>query len=369
MRKENRFTGLNIVLFGSPILSLIKSEYIFSLFQEKKIANNYFVKQKPYEAGVLVMKKYYYLLKPFIPRFLQLYLRRVHIQKKISEYKDVWPILKGSEKKPDNWTGWPYGKKFAFILTHDVEFKNGYDKVSKLIDLEKKYGFVSSFNFVPERDYTVTKDLLERLKNDGFEVGVHGLYHDGKLFESRKLFDQRKEKINKYLKSWDVKGFRAPAMHHNLEYIGELDIEYDLSTFDTDPFEPQPDGVGTIFPFWVNSDIHKNGGYIEIPYTLPQDFTPLILLKQTDINIWRSKLDWIVENGGMALINVHPDYINFNNNRTAEEFPVKLFEELLTYVKEKYSNQYWNVLPVEVAKYWMDNVLNKKSSFNLIHQS
>jgi len=46
-------------------------------------------------------------------------------------------------------------------------------------------------------------------------------------------------------------GFRAPAMHDNLEWISELNLEYDLSTFDTDPFEPQSDGVGTIFPFKV----------------------------------------------------------------------------------------------------------------------
>jgi len=25
-------------------------------------------------------------------------------------------------------------------------------------------------------------------------------------------------------------------MHHNLEWIGELNVKYDLSTFDTDPF-------------------------------------------------------------------------------------------------------------------------------------
>jgi len=36
-----------------------------------------------------------------------------------------------------------------------------------------------------------------------------------------------------------VSGFSLPSMHHNLEWIGELDIEYDASTFDTDPFEPQ----------------------------------------------------------------------------------------------------------------------------------
>jgi hypothetical protein len=286
-----------------------------------------------------------------IPRRLQLFLRRKFILKNLPAYKNVWPILNGSERKPENWKGWPDNKKFAFVLTHDVEHKRGNDRVLKLMEIEKQYEFVSSFNFVPERDYIVSDSILNKIKEAGFECGVHGLYHDGKLFASEKIFSQRKEKINEYLKKWNATGFRAPAMHHNLDYIGTLNIDYDLSTFDTDPFEPQPDGVGTIFPFWVKNAKNKNDGYIEMPYTMPQDFTLLILLKQENIDIWKSKLDWIAANGGMALLNVHPDYINFNNEKTLEEFPVKYFEELLAYVKSKYSGQYWNALPRDVASY------------------
>ena len=40
-------------------------------------------------------------------------------------------------------------------------------------------------------------------------------------------------------------------MLHNLVWLRDLDILYDASTFDTDPFEPQPEGMETIFPFWV----------------------------------------------------------------------------------------------------------------------
>ncbi len=306
------------------------------------------------------MKKLFYFLKPLIPRKLQLFLRRKLIIKKLPIYKDVWPILKGSEKKPDNWIGWPDGKKFAVILTHDVEHKNGYEKVLKLMKLENDLGFVSTFFFVPERDYKVEKNLLEKLRTNGFDYGVHGLNHDGKLFSYEAEFLKRAKKINYYLKDWGAVGFRAPAMHHNLDWIGELDIEYDLSTFDTDPFEPQPDGVGTIFPFWVKNARNKNGGYVELPYTLPQDFTPLILLKHSDINIWKSKLDWIAKNGGMALVNVHPDYINFQNESSLEEFPIRFYEELLNYVKSKYSEQYWNALPIEVSDYWNSEVLKIK---------
>ena len=44
-------------------------------------------------------------------------------------------------------------------------------------------------------------------------------------------------------------------MHHNLDWISELEIDYDMSTFDTDPFEPMPQGAGTIFPFIAVRDV------------------------------------------------------------------------------------------------------------------
>lgn len=34
----------------------------------------------------------YYLLKMFIPRPVQIYLRRMLIQHKINQHKDIWPI-------------------------------------------------------------------------------------------------------------------------------------------------------------------------------------------------------------------------------------------------------------------------------------
>ena len=96
-------------------------------------------------------------------------------------------------------------------------------------------------------------------------------------------------------------GFRSPSMYHNLELLHHLNIEYDASTFDTDPFEPQPDGMATIFPFWVSSQDPQKG-YVELPYTLPQDFLLFVLLQEKNIDIWKKKLDWIVDHGGMACL-------------------------------------------------------------------
>ena len=149
----------------------------------------------------------------------------------------------------------------------------------------------------------------------------------------------------------DSVGFRAPSMHHNLEWHKYLHIKYDSSTFDTDPFEPQSDDVETIFPFWVNGNSSQKG-YVELPYTLPQDFILFVLLKKRNINIWKQKLDWIASKGGMALINTHPDYMNFDGGNLArEEYPAHYYKEFLQYIKTKHKSQYWHALPKEAASF------------------
>ena len=192
----------------------------------------------------------FYLVKPLIPRRLQIALRRIMILRKRSVCGDVWPIDETACALPQGWPGWPDGKKFALVLTHDVETEKGCGKCHTVAKMERDLGFRASFNFVPEA-YKIRESLRQNLIRDGFEVGVHGLRHDGNLYASRNKFVRRAGKINTYLKEWQSVGFRTPCMYHKLDWIGELDIEYDSSTFDTDPFEPQPDGMGTIFPFWV----------------------------------------------------------------------------------------------------------------------
>jgi len=142
-------------------------------------------------------------------------------------------------------------------------------------------------------------------------------------------------------------------MYHDLEMLHDLNIEYDASTFDTDPFEPQPDGMGTIFPFLVPGSKGQNS-YVELPYTLPQDFLIFILMKERNIDIWKKKLDWIAENGGMALLIAHPNYMSFNENTCFEEYPVRYYTEFLEYVKSRYKGEYWHALPREVSRFWTD---------------
>ncbi len=217
--------------------------------------------------------------------------------------------------------------------------------------LEKRLGFLSAFNFIPEGPYRVDAALRDELKGDGFEIGVHDLRHDGSLYRSKAAFSAAAAAINGYFKEWGAVGFRAGFMFHNLDWLRSLDIEYDASTFDTDPFEPQPDGVGTIFPFWI--DGHEPGtGYVELPYTLPQDSTLFLIFRDRSNHVWKQKLDWIAANGGMVLLNVPPDYMAFDcPAQGLSEFDSALYEEFLIYLKTKYAGNYWQGLPREVARY------------------
>jgi predicted glycosyltransferase len=291
----------------------------------------------------------YYRLKPYIPWRIRIALRRWRAQRLRAVLNGSWPILERAGKPPAGWQGWPEGKRFAVVLTHDVEGAKGVERCLDLSRLDARLGFRSSFNFVPEGAYRVSAELRGNLVKTGFEVGVHDLEHDGLLYSSKSIFEAKVQRINRYVKEWNAQGFRSGFMHHNLDWFHGLDILYDASTFDTDPFEPQPDGVETIFPFWVPGPGGR--GYAELPYTLIQDFNLFVVLRERTVDIWKRKLDWIAARGGMALLIVHPDYISFKNGTLArDEFPASHYEAFLNYVKSRYAGQYWSALPREVAE-------------------
>lgn len=293
---------------------------------------------------------FYYQVRPLIPRRAQIYLRRKLFRWRLRRHQDTWPIREASGAPPPGWKGWPDGKRFALVLTHDVETSKGVERAERLMRINQETGFRASFNFVPER-YAVPQALREKLVSNGFEVGVHDLKHDGKLYRTRAHFEHSAAAINGYLKNWSAVGFRSGAMHHNLEWLLDLDIRYDASTFEYDPFEPQPDGQGTIFPFVVESRDRKRA-YVELPYTLPQDFALFVMLEEQTIDIWKRKLDWVVARGGMALLISHPDYMDFGSApRGREEYPVSLYKELLDHIRTRYPGQYWNPLPREIAEF------------------
>jgi hypothetical protein len=143
-------------------------------------------------------------------------------------------------------------------------------------------------------------------------------------------------------------------MHHNLDWLHDLKITHSISTFDTDPFEPQSDGSGTIFPYWVHNGT-KPGVYLELPYTLPQDHLLFVILQGKNIDIWKKKIDWVAKHGGMALLNTHSDYMGFDLGVSGtEEYPVDYYTEFLEYIKNQYKEQYLHILPKEMVEFWQE---------------
>jgi glycosyltransferase involved in cell wall biosynthesis/peptidoglycan/xylan/chitin deacetylase (PgdA/CDA1 family) len=314
----------------------------------------------------MLRNKLYYGLKPFIPQSFRKAIRRKVARRLRDRIGSIWPIALGSEHPPDDWPGWPKNKKFALILTHDVESAVGLRKCRKLMQFEMELGFRSSFNFVPEGDYRLPRELREELVQNGFEIGIHDLKHDGRLYQSRQGFSEEARRINHYLAEWGAVGFRSAFMFHELDWLHELNIRYDSSTFDTDPFEPQPEGHHTIFPLWIPRSNRSSAtgqslpsafnssrsGYVELPYTLPQDSTLFIFLQEKTPAIWLRKLDWIAEHGGMALVLTHPDYMAMNGSTPKSgEYPIDLYRQLLEYIQYKYAGAYWLGLPREIAAY------------------
>jgi hypothetical protein len=116
-----------------------------------------------------------------------------------------------------------------------------------------------------------------------------------------------------------------------------LGFEYDSSSPDTDPYEPQAGGCCSLFPFF-NADL------VELPITLPQDHTLFVILG-LDERTWTEKAQAIRERGGMALLITHPDYM-LSDDRLAA------YERFLSFVQADGSA--WHALPRDVARWWRD---------------
>jgi len=230
---------------------------------------------------------------------------------------------------------WPDGMKSCIVLTHDVEGPVGMRRMEQMADLEERYNFRSSWN-LPLAQYDIDWKLVERLRNRGFEFGAHGLSHDGRFFRSESDFSELAPLLQERARTHDMKGFRAPSTLRRAEWITKLSFDFDCSFSDSDPYEPQPGGTCSVFPFFL-------AHMVELPYTMPQDHTLIHLLHRSPMHIWGMKAKWIESLGGMILTLVHPDYCGAGHY-------LDEYETLLKQLNEYQSA--WRALPSEVSGWW-----------------
>jgi hypothetical protein len=296
------------------------------------------------------MVRGWYAARPLIPRQAQIGLRRTVAKHQSPPAFPAWPVEHGLHDlygwllglvaevagTPVPWIApWPDGKRWAMVLTHDVETQAGYDDMELLRSEERSRGYRSSWNFVAER-YDVSDDRVAEVVRDGCEVGVHGLRHDGRDLASRRLVTERLPAMRRSADRWGAVGFRSPGTQRSWALMPMLGFDYDSSYTDTDPYEPQPGGCCTYLPFFIEE-------LVELPITLPQDHTVFGILERQDGRLWLDKARDIRSRGGMVLALTHPDYAR-------NEYAADAWRRLL---KEFEGDQsMWQPLPRELAAWW-----------------
>lgn len=296
------------------------------------------------------LRRCYYFARPMMPRAFQVKLRQAFTRVQGRSSFPAWPV-EDSLHSLYRWlfaavaeiaggpvpflSLWPDGRSWALVLTHDVETEVGYRTMGLLRDAERELGYRSSWNFVAER-YRVEDASVRALQEEGCEVGVHGLRHDGRDLASWRVMEKRLPAMRANADRWHAVGFRSPSTQRDWCMMPRLGFDYDSSYTDTDPYEPQAGGCCTYLPYF-------NESMVELPITLPQDHTLFFILPDSGADIWIRKARFLRERSGMALVLSHPDYAR--DQRVANGY-----RELL----ETFDGDHtvWHALPSEVARWW-----------------
>jgi hypothetical protein len=304
-----------------------------------------------------IARKIYYVLRPFMSVSFRKHLQRRYLKGWQQITFPHWPVdrtvecifeasvmlgleLRDMKRMPFVWF-WPHGHEGSLILTHDVETEIGRDFAPQLADIDASFGFKSSFQIVPEQRYEVSESFLESLRLRGCEINLHGLNHDGNLFESREIFMESVQKINRYARQYGAAGFRSPVLYRNLDWYGEFEFSYDMTVPNCAHLDPQRGGCCTVMPYFI-------GDVLELPLTTIQDYSLFHLLHENSIDLWKRQIDLILQKHGLISFNVHPDYI-------IEEPYRSLYRELLDYLATICEKRHvWRALPNEVNDWWRD---------------
>jgi hypothetical protein len=342
-----RVTGSQICLPFDPsqvIDNLRREQYVKkSALGRKRILN-----RAPVRAA-------YYILRPLLGVSVRRYLQRVYL----SDWRKLvfphWPVdvsvdalheeilrlsmaASGVQKIPFIWF-WPEGAPACLVMTHDVETVAGRDFTSTLMDLDASFGLRASFQVVPEQRYEIPNSYVQEIRSRGFEFNLQDLNHDGHLFEDYENFLRRARKINRYVRQYKARGFRAGAMYHNSEWFDAFEFSYDMSVPNIAHLEPQRGGCCTVMPFFI-------GPILELPLTTTQDYTLFHILNQHTIDLWTKQLDLIGSRNGLISFLAHPDYLIDRRSR-------QIFTALLDYLQQKIAREkIWSALPGEVDRWW-----------------
>jgi hypothetical protein len=302
-----------------------------------------------------LVRKLYYLVRPGLRLSLRRHLQRAYF----SDWKVLrfprWPVdftvdalhqrllrllmeSSGVKKLPFIWF-WPEGARSSLIVTHDVETAKGRDFTPQLMDLDELYGIRASFQFIPEKRYKVLDGYVSEIRRRGFEFNLHDLNHDGYLYREKREFDRRAAQINRHIRTYGVRGFRAASMYRKQDWYDAFEFSYDMSVPNVAHLEPMRGGCCTVMPYFV-------GKIVELPLTLAQDYSLFHILRDYSIDLWKRQIALIKENNGLISLIAHPDYL-------IEPRAQRVYESLLDFLRRTIKEEnIWATLPGDVDLWW-----------------
>jgi hypothetical protein len=234
---------------------------------------------------------------------------------------------------------WPDDARGCAIMTHDVETETGRDFCGSLMDIDDSFGIKSAFDVIPESRYAVSQEFIRMIQARGFELNVHDLNHDGRLFGDRNEFLRRSERINAYAKQFGSSGFRSGVLYRNQNWFDAFDLSYDMSVPNVAHLDPQEGGCCAILPYFI-------GNILELPLTMTQDHTLFNILDQYSLDLWEQQMRLTLEANGMMSFNIHPDYI-------IRKRPQDTYRALLgSLCRLREEAAVWIALPGEVNQWW-----------------
>jgi len=311
--------------------------------------------QRPDSAGHTVLQTLYYSLRRFMPAALRRTLQRSYFKDFKSLPFPQWPVddsvdrilqrlcalaLKSQDvtRLPFIWF-WPNGAPSCAVVTHDVETTVGRDRCAWLMDVDESYGIKSSFQIVPEERYTLSSAFLDSVRTRGFEVNLHDLNHDGRLFSDRDDFRRRAQRINEHARQLGARGFRSGQLYRQPSWYDALQVSYDMSIPNAAHLEVQRGGCCTVMPYFI-------GDIVELPLTTTQDYSLFHVLRDFSDELWADQIAQLRARNGLMTFIAHPDYLEGNR-------AVETYRALLTRLARlRDAGECWVALPGAVERWW-----------------
>ena len=301
---------------------------------------------------------------------------------------------------------WKNEKKYAVLLTHDVDYaelhilpsilkllfrllksnnsykvlkdikdvitgKNNYWHFDEYIKLEKSNGFRSAFYFAVKsnhylinlikRENEVTyningnkfKNIIKKLNKEGFEIGLHASYY---AWRSLYNFIKEKSKLERILND-KIAGLRHHYWHlnpYNPEetwgFHSKAGFKYDCSLAFNEDFGYRR---GLAFPFYPYDHSKKQKINLTLFPTCIMD--TMLIRKETTVNEATKRCFKFIENvkkkNGLIVIDWHDAMWN---TTFFDDVMIKSYINIINYLKE--DEEVWVTTPRELSEWWSSRI-------------